>query len=171
MADGSRHEASYLEFWGDDDSKWGLPPRCKVCPDGIGESADIAAADTWDGGSPTVELCESDLGSNAAIVRTERGRQLMNDAIKAGYLVRDKDLDPNDLNRFQPHQETKKRFTWSRFQGMRRAGKAVPSSEGLRLQELSKLNSPEENTLAEQGAYERVVAGKFSEPTPHKLKA
>ena len=170
MADGSRHEASYLEFWGDDDSKWGLPPRCKVCPDGIGESADIAAADTWDGGSPTVELCESDLGSNAAIVRTERGRQLMNDAIKAGYLVRDNDLSPVDLNRFQPHQETKKRFTWSRLQGMRRAGKAVPSSEGLRLQELSKLNSPEENTLAEQGAYERVVAGKFSEPTPHKLK-
>lgn len=171
MADGSQHEASYLEFWGDDDSKWGLPPRCKICPDGIGESADIAAADTWDGGSPTEELAKSDLGSNAAIVRTERGRQLMNNAISAGYLVRADDLSPDDLNRFQPHQETKKRLTWSRFQGIQKAGNKVPSSDGLRLQELTEHNSAEENTLAEQGAYERVLAGKFSEATPKKLNA
>jgi len=169
MTDGSQHEVSYLEFWGDDDSKWGLPPRCKVCPDGIGESADIAAADTWDGGSPTQELSKSDLGSNAAIVRTQRGRQLMNDAINAGYLVRADDLSPDDLNRFQPHQETKKRFTWSRFQGIQKAGNKVPSSEGLRLQKLAKLNSAEENRMAEQGAYDRVLAGKFTEATPYKL--
>ena len=46
-----------------------MPFRCKICPDAIGDTADIAALDTWVGGSPKKE----DEGFNAAIVRTEKG--------------------------------------------------------------------------------------------------
>ena len=170
MADGSSHEISYLDFWGEDDSQWHLPPRCKICPDGIGESADIAAADNWNGGAPTVESSKSDLGSNATIVRTDRGTALMNQAIENGYLVRDQALSTDDLNRFQPHQETKKRFAWARLIGIQDAGNKIPDTVNLRLKELAKSNSDEENIMAKQGAHQRVLSGKFSEPTPRKLK-
>ena len=33
-------ELDYLDMWGEDDSAWSLPFRCKVCPDGIGEAAE-----------------------------------------------------------------------------------------------------------------------------------
>ena len=59
-----------------------MPFRCKICPDAIGDSSDIAALDTWRGGSPKGE----DEGFNAAIVRTKKGLGLLNEAAKAGYI-------------------------------------------------------------------------------------
>ena len=44
-------DKDYNSFWGDE-SNWKVPFRCKICPDAIGESSDIAALDTWRGGSP-----------------------------------------------------------------------------------------------------------------------
>ena len=58
--DGRVVEKDYLEFWGEDASAWSLPFRCKVCPDAIGEAADLAAADTWPGGAPKPEDLEED---------------------------------------------------------------------------------------------------------------
>jgi coenzyme F420 hydrogenase subunit beta len=43
--DGRVIEKNYLDMWGDSEASWSLPFRCKICPDGIGEAADIAAAD------------------------------------------------------------------------------------------------------------------------------
>ena len=164
--DGKEHEFTYLDFWGDDEANWGLPPRCKVCPDGIGDSADIAAADTWDGGSPTVKGSQTDLGTNAAVVRTARGLEIINSAIHAGYLIRSDSLTPADMNRFQPHQEKKKRAAWARFEGMRSAGNIVPNSSGLRLRELHQLNSQVDNEREYEGARKRVCTGKFKEESP-----
>ena len=68
MRDGSHKDLSYNEMWGDE-TGWRLQSRCKICPDPIGEAADIAASDCWPGGSPNGE----DEGFNGVIVRTERG--------------------------------------------------------------------------------------------------
>ncbi|NND81824.1 MAG: hypothetical protein HKN50_05275, partial [Gammaproteobacteria bacterium] len=168
MADGSKHEFSYLDFWGDDDSAWGLPPRCKICPDGIGDAADIAAADTWEGGAPTPENSKTDPGSNAAIVRSRRAADLMQRAIDAGHLRRDADLTADDLSRFQPHQVVKKQAAWARLSGMAGAGNLVPVTHGLRLRQLFDDNEKSFNTKEQAGAAERVRAGKFSEPVPRR---
>jgi len=61
--DGREYDREYNSFWGEE-STWRVPFRCKICPDAIGESADVAALDTWRGGSPKGE----DEGFNAAIV-------------------------------------------------------------------------------------------------------
>ena len=79
--DGREYDREYNSFWGEE-STWRVPFRCKICPDAIGESADVAALDTWRGGSPKGE----DEGFNAAIVRTKKGLDLMNDAAKAGFI-------------------------------------------------------------------------------------
>ncbi len=38
-------ELNYLDMWADEGS-WHLQSRCKICPDAIGEAADIAAAES-----------------------------------------------------------------------------------------------------------------------------
>lgn len=159
-------EKNYLDFWGEDESAWRLPFRCKICPDGIGDATDIACSDTWDGGSPTWEGQKIDLGTNAAIARTEKGMQLMRDAEKAGYIVIEKQITPRDMDRFQPHQENKKRAVWSRFAGMKSAKTIVPDTRGLRLKQLALENDFRFNLRQARGAKTRVKQGKSRESTP-----
>ena len=42
--DGRVFELTYNDLW-EDESKWMLQFRCKICPDAIGELADIAVSD------------------------------------------------------------------------------------------------------------------------------
>ena len=102
--DGREYDREYNSFWGEE-STWRVPFRCKICPDAIGESSDVAALDTWRGGSPKGE----DEGFNAAIVRTKKGLELMNDAAKAGFIHIGDKLKIEDISDFQPHQVNKKR--------------------------------------------------------------
>ena len=91
-------EMRYTDFWGEDESGWSLPFRCKVCPDGIGESADIAVSDTWPGGSPDPKTEDQDAGANAMIARTVAGHELLEAAIEDGALgVIGDDLGPEDV--------------------------------------------------------------------------
>ena len=66
--DGRAFELTYQQLW-EDEAKWMIQPRCRICADAIGLSADIAASDVWPGGGPTGE----DDGFNGFIVRTKRG--------------------------------------------------------------------------------------------------
>ncbi len=157
---------NYLDFWGDDESTWGLPPRCKICPDGIGDAADIVAADTWDGGSPTRQGQEDDPGTNAILVRTPRGESLMNRAIDAGYLVRGPDMTCGDMNRVQPHQQARKRAAWARHEALGESGQVFPVARGLRLRRLHGDNTEAFNRREREGTAERIRMGKFSEETP-----
>ena len=167
--DGSVIEKNYLDFWGEDESAWQLPFRCKICPDGIGDAADIAVADTWVGGSPPWQGQEKDPGTNAMIIRTERAEALLDRAVRSGYLGRGDTLSPRDLDRFQPHQVDKKRAVWSRFVGMRAAGRIVPDVSRLRLKPLARDNPLEENLAQARGTRRRCLDGTNSEPKPEPI--
>jgi coenzyme F420 hydrogenase subunit beta len=159
-------EFNYVDFWGDDESTWKLPFRCKVCADGIGDAADIAASDTWNGGSPPRYGQDRDPGFNAALIRTIPGQQLIQRAVDAGYVSLGDQLTPRDMDRFQPHQKAKKKSVWSRFAGMRAAGNVVPDVHGLRLKPLARTNSFSENLDQARGARKRCHDGKNREATP-----
>ena len=79
--DGRAFEKTYLEMW-EEESQWCIQNRCKICPDAIGEVADVAAADYWPGGAPSGE----DAGFNSMIARTPAGRDLLRDAEAAGAI-------------------------------------------------------------------------------------
>ena len=153
--DGSVVERDYLDFWGEDDSAWQLPFRCKVCPDGIGDAADIAASDTWNGGAPTREGQQDDPGINAAVVRSAAGEQLLSDAVAAGYVALGADVTPRDMDRFQPHQVARKKAVWARFVGMRSTGMVVPDVSRLRLKPMARGNSLKTNLAEARGARRR----------------
>ena len=149
--DGREYDREYNSFWGEE-STWRVPFRCKICPDAIGESADIAALDTWRGGSPKGE----DEGFNAAIVRTKKGLDLLNEAAKTGFIHIGDKLEIEDISDFQPHQVNKKKAVYARHQGMKKNNSPTINTKGLRIEELSKLNSVEFNRKEEDGITSRI---------------
>lgn len=159
-------ERHYLDFWGDDESQWTLPWRCKVCPDGIGEAADVAAADTWPGGSPTREESEDDPGTNAVIARTEVGRRLLAEAEAAGAIVVEGEATVDDLSTWQPHQVRKKYAVGSRHAALGAVGRIQPVTHGLRLPELTAELSTDEVARQREGVRVRIADGRASQPTP-----
>jgi coenzyme F420 hydrogenase subunit beta len=159
-------EAHYLDYWGDDESMWGLPFRCKVCPDGIGEACDIAVSDTWVGGSPNRTDSEIDPGANGVIARTLAGQALMEAAARDGALTIEQDITPVDMSIFQPHQMRKKYAVWARYQGLEDAGQMAPVTNRLRIEELAAELPEHVNEYQRTGTVERVKVGKATEPTP-----
>jgi coenzyme F420 hydrogenase subunit beta len=156
---GRAFEVSYQEMW-EDEATWRIQPRCKICPDAIGESADLAASDVWPGGGPVGE----DEGFNGVIVRTERGLELYQAALAAGAVVETQRIGFRDFDEFQPHQVRKKRAVWARLAGMRAAGRAIPETHNLRLTECARLNTVEENLAEARGARRRSQQGRLAEP-------
>jgi coenzyme F420 hydrogenase subunit beta len=158
--DGRSVELTYQQMW-EDEATWRIQARCKICPDAIGESADLAASDVWPGGGPTGE----DAGFNGIIVRTLRGLELYRAALEAGAIVVEpREVGFRDFDAFQPHQVRKKRAVWARLAGMRAAGRAVPEAVNLRLAECARLNTFVENLEEARGARRRARAGTLGEP-------
>lgn len=154
--DGRAFEKTYQELWADEGS-WRIQTRCKLCPDAIGEAADIAAADIWPGGAPEGE----DAGINGILVRTGRGQALVQAAVAAGDLMLGKALTARQFDDFQPHQVAKKRAMAARLRGLAAAGHPVYAHAGLRLEALDAGDAAEET-----GARERAERGRFTEPLP-----
>lgn len=165
-APGQRIERHYLDYWGDDETQWSLPWRCKICPDGIGEASDLAVSDTWPGGSPDRVESETDPGVNAIIARTAAGQELMEAAARDGALVLDGELTPDDISVFQPHQKNKKLAVGARHAALGEAGRIVPTTSRLRVEELSSSVPVEINERQRVGALERIEVGKASETRP-----
>ena len=164
--DGRVIERNYLDMWGGNESTWSLPFRCKVCPDGIGEAADIVAADTWPGGNASRDGQEGDQGTNALIIRTRAGVELVSSAVAAGYLAVGEEMGPAKMGDYQPHQVTKKYAAWARHAGLRTAGQLFPKTERLRIRELAQKNSLSVNLSEARGTRRRVREGRTREPAP-----
>ena len=159
-------EYHYLDFWGDDESAWQLPWRCKICPDGIGEAADIAASDTWPGGSPTRTDSVRDPGVNGVIARTEAGLELLEAAAQAGAIHIERDIAPDDMSLYQPHQVRKKYTVYDRYRGLHDEGRIAPQTARLRIAELAAERPEHDRTQQREGTRQRVRANKACEPTP-----
>jgi coenzyme F420 hydrogenase subunit beta len=158
--DGRAHELTYAQMW-EDEATWRVQPRCKICPDAIGESADLAASDVWPGGGPSGE----DDGFNGIIVRTPRGLELYEAALAAGAIrVEPREMSFRDLDGFQPHQVRKKRAAWARLAAMRAEGLAVPDTAGLRLADCARLNTWQDNLAEARGTRRRARRGTLGEP-------
>ena len=158
-SDSGAFEISYQEMW-EDESKWMIQPRCKICADPIGEAADLVASDVWPGGGPTGE----DAGYNGIIARTAQGVELFEAAKAVGAIIVDREIGFRDLDVFQPHQVRKRRAIWARYAGMRAAGRPTPDALGLRLTEIARENSLTENLKEARGARMRARNGRLGEP-------
>lgn len=98
---------SYDESWGKHlgrDLQW----RCKLCPDGTGEDADIAVGDYWRADERGYPLFDDADGDSVVIARTQRGHDLLLEAAAAGAIAIEP-VDLDDVARIQPLQRNRKR--------------------------------------------------------------
>jgi coenzyme F420 hydrogenase subunit beta len=127
--DGRRVELAYDEVWGDAIHEWGLPYRCKICPDSQGEQADIMAFD-----SIAPEHADEDTeGFNTVIVRTRRGAGLLREAQASGSLTVTKGLDLSTLAYWQSHIVRRREGALARLAGTALRNGVVPRVGGYRL--------------------------------------
>lgn len=118
---------SYSEGWGDILQKhrqW----RCHVCADHTGEHADLSIGDPWD--RPSNDLNEA--GRSLIIVRSERGRQFLKDAIAAGVIVAERRTN-DAVALAQPNLSRTRRILFGRLAGLRLLGLAAPAHPGFAL--------------------------------------
>lgn len=137
--DGSEATMDYNSSWGMVLSRT-LQFRCKICPDGTGEFADIVCADAWYGkdGYPDFEERE---GRSLVIVRTERGRALLR-AVEGQKLVVLEPLDAGEIAKMQPYQRDRKRAVLARLGALLAGGRKRPRYTGLRLAVLAARSNP-----------------------------
>nr|WP_283807122.1 Coenzyme F420 hydrogenase/dehydrogenase, beta subunit C-terminal domain [Bradyrhizobium sp. Ghvi] len=83
--DGTVYDLPYPGAWHMGKFAYELQFRCKICPDGVGEVADISVPDGWilRNGMPVYAEAP---GVNVVVVRTAAGEELLHAAIDAGYL-------------------------------------------------------------------------------------
>lgn len=151
--------ADYEESWGSTlgpTTQW----RCKVCPDGVGESADIVAADSWATDERGYPLFAEDAGVSALIARTERGLAVIEEAIAAGA-IEVRPLTMDHLADAQPLQTARRRFLLARLWGSRAAGRNPPRYTGFGLARLA-LVHPRRFVTVLRGTYRRVRAARGS---------
>ena len=163
--DGRVFEHSYNEMWADE-GNWRLQNRCKICPDSIGELADIAVSDVWPGGGPSGE----DDGFNGILARTSSGLDLLEQAVDSGVLVITEEIDFRDMDNFQPHQVRLKQAVHDRLLGISDCELPVPKFRNLRLEELAETAEFEVRIKNRDGMAERIRNGKVIEPIPTNSK-
>ncbi|MGB3796547.1 MAG: Coenzyme F420 hydrogenase/dehydrogenase, beta subunit C-terminal domain [Alteraurantiacibacter sp.] len=126
------------EFAMDYDTSWGkilnrhLQFRCKICPDGIGEFADIVCADGWHcdaAGNPLFDEAE---GRSIVLTRTKKGEALVEQAIASGAMTTEP-VTLGEIGRMQQFQAKRKGLVPSRLAAMALIGMRRPRFKGLHL--------------------------------------
>jgi coenzyme F420 hydrogenase subunit beta len=115
---------SYEESWGQiltNHKLW----RCRVCADHSGELADISVGDPWHR-----KILPGDPGQSLVLVRTERGRRLLHEALEAGYLELEQ-ADPSILPASQPALLRGRGAVWGRTLACRLLGAPAPRYKGF----------------------------------------
>ncbi len=117
-------ELSYDDSWGkilQKHRQW----RCYVCADHTGEFADIAVGDPW-----RHPLPKNDPGRSLIVVRSERGRAVLEGAMKAGYLTLGRS-GAGALEETQPGLLEGRGAVWGRTLALRAIGLPAPKYAGL----------------------------------------
>ena len=89
------------------------PLRCNLCPDGLGRVADISCGDAWHKHGD-----DSDTGRSLVLVRTERGREILQRAIAANYVQLTR-VDTSAVLAAQPSLLQRRRELFGRLLAMR----------------------------------------------------
>ena len=106
--------------------------RCYICPDHVGEFADIAVADAWH-----QSIRDHQPGRSVIIARTARGKQFLQQAISAGYLKAEP-VSPEVLPACRPGQAPYLGQLWARLQTLKALQVPTPDYKGFALFELWK---------------------------------
>ena len=163
LSDGRKFTMDYDTSWGTILNRH-LQFRCKICPDGIGEFADIVCADGWhcdDHGNP---LFDEQDGRSLVLTRTTKGEALLSRAVAAGGLA----TEPTQISQImhmQPFQARRKGLVLSRLAAMTLVSRRRPRFARLALGHNTRKLGLKENLRSFLGTLRRLVAG-IGQPLP-----
>lgn len=152
--DGDRAQMNYATSWGTILNRH-LQFRCKICPDGTGEFADIVCADAWYGKAGYPDFEEQD-GRSLVLARTTVGSQVLAEAIAASEIVVS-GLAIEEIEGMQPYQAERKRLALARLFGTWIARKWGPTYWNLRLIRSSFYVSPKQWIRSLAGTVRRAM--------------
>ncbi len=109
---GEVREMDYGTSWGQILNRH-LQFRCKICPDGTGEFADVVAADAWYGKDGYPDF-EERAGRSLVLGRSHRGESLLSEAT-ASNAVSLEALPISQIALMQPYQVQRKQFVLARL--------------------------------------------------------
>ena len=119
-------EMSYEQSWGDILSRH-TQFRCRLCPDGTGELADISCGDPW-----YRKADPGEAGSSLVLVRTEAGRTILHRALDDSYVLLRK-ISPTLLPKAQTSLLKKRQSLYGRLLALRMLAVPAPKFEGFQL--------------------------------------
>ncbi|MGI9187482.1 MAG: Coenzyme F420 hydrogenase/dehydrogenase, beta subunit C-terminal domain [Gaiellales bacterium] len=165
-AAGNRAELTYREAYLDEsETRWSYdaPWRCKVCPDQLGEVADLSVPDGWlldDDGRP---LHDEAPGVNVIFERTARGSALVAAAVEAG-VIELAALSERDFEQMHADHRGFRLGEPGRLAALREAGAAEPRTQGYRLAQMIELAGDELLAAQRDGTLARIAQGQATEP-------
>jgi coenzyme F420 hydrogenase subunit beta len=124
LHDGSQRSLTYADSWGavlQRHRQW----RCMICPDHTGEFADISVGDPW-----YREIAAGEAGRSLVVVRTERGRRFVQQAIASGTVELER-VPGRTLVASQPNLMQVRGSVWGRTTAMRGLGMPAPTFRRL----------------------------------------
>jgi spermidine/putrescine transport system permease protein len=127
--DGRVFTQTYDDTWSEELNQE-IQFRCKICPDGTGEQADLACGDAWIG-VDGYAYAEHE-GWNSIIARTSAGDRVLS-AMEAAGVVTIAPITTEDLGRMQPHQVERKQAVLARLAGLALRRAPIPRYRGFRL--------------------------------------
>jgi coenzyme F420 hydrogenase subunit beta len=154
-ADGRTAGMSYEASWGEILSRE-IQWRCKICPDGVGGAADIAAADAWECDAAGYPLFEEGDGRSLLMARTAAGEAAVAESEAAGA-ISTAPFDPAGIGAMQPSQARRKRLIRSRLMAMALAGLPRPDVAGLAVDRAARGAGLAEEARAVSGSFRRIA--------------
>lgn len=132
--------------------------RCRLCPDSTGEFADLSCGDPW-----YREIEPNDPGHSLVLVRTEKGREFLQHAMREGY-VQLQPADPKTLIQSQVSLLGKRRSLYGRLWAMKVFRIPCPCYEGFSLVDSWRRLSFLERIYSVLGTWKRIVIRKLYRP-------
>jgi coenzyme F420 hydrogenase subunit beta len=120
------YQMTYNESWGDILSN-NVQLRCRLCPDGTGEFADISCGDPW-----YREIEADEPGRSLVLARTELGLAVLHRAMEEGYIELER-VRPGVLEASQKALLSKRQKLFGRLMAMRMMLVPIPHYEGFSL--------------------------------------
>lgn len=155
LSDGTRFTMDYNTSWGSILNRH-LQFRCKICPDGIGEFADIVCADGWHCDENGYPLFEEQDGRSILLTRTRKGEDVVIRALRAGTLASDP-LKVENIRHMQPFQARRKGMVLPRLAAMVIAGRKRPRFQGLSLMRNTRALGAKESLRSMLGTLRRLL--------------
>ena len=152
--DGQRFETDYSTSWGTVLNRH-LQFRCKICPDGIGEFADVVGADAWYGKDGYPDFAERE-GRSLILSRTAKGEALVHSAVAAGAITV-QPLAVDEIAKMQPYQLNRKRLVLSRVLALKLMRRPAPQFVNFPLLRLATQLSLRENISSFMGTLRRII--------------